>query len=242
MIRHELMNYKFLARYNARMCSKHVSITNYWPFKQVSQKVSVEEQRIVSDLMYEYYQELKNNDKFVFNIDKIDSMNDEIFKTWFSYDKKKKKFQQICGFIKICELKHVVVFLCKLRTAISNNQLAFLFVVCERMIANYINLARENLHKNLVPKCINYNDRSVLIAHNTPMAKTLFDIPDDKTCSIFDVIYRLTQKSKNYAGQKQLWSEQKKCHSSNLWWVGYFLFLDHCHNLRCCNYITRLFQ
>jgi len=30
--------------------------------------------------MYEYYQELKNNDKFVFNIDKIDSMNDETFK------------------------------------------------------------------------------------------------------------------------------------------------------------------
>jgi len=48
--------------------------------------MSVEEQRIVSDLMYEYYQELKNNDKLVFNIDKIDSMNDEIFKTWFSYD------------------------------------------------------------------------------------------------------------------------------------------------------------
>jgi len=49
------------------------------------------------------------------------------------------------------------------------------------------------------------------------MAKTLFDIPDDKTCSIFDATYRLAQKSKNYAGQKHLWSEQKKCHSSNLW-------------------------
>jgi len=73
------MNYKFLAQYNDRMCSKHaINITNYWPLvKQVSQKVSVEEQRIVSDLMYEYYQELKN-DKLVFNIDKIDSINDEI--------------------------------------------------------------------------------------------------------------------------------------------------------------------
>jgi len=45
MIRHELlMNYKFLAQYNARMCSKHVGITNYSPLvKQVSQEVSVEE-------------------------------------------------------------------------------------------------------------------------------------------------------------------------------------------------------
>jgi len=36
------------------------------------------------------------------------------------------------------------------------------------------------------------------------MAKTLFDIPDDKTRSIFDATYRLAQKSKNYAGQKQV--------------------------------------
>jgi len=32
MIHHELLiNYKFLAQYNARMCSKHVGIINYWP-------------------------------------------------------------------------------------------------------------------------------------------------------------------------------------------------------------------
>jgi len=72
-----------------------------------------------------------------------------------------------------------------------------LFRVCERTIASYINLAREDLHKNLVAKFINYNDRSVLIAHNTLMAKILFDTPDDKTCSIFEVTYRLAQKSKN---------------------------------------------
>jgi len=87
-------------------------------------------------------------------------------------------------------------------TALSNNQLAFLFEVCEQTITNYINLAREDLHKNLVPKFINYNYRSVLITHNTPMAKTLFNIPDDKTCSIFEATYHLAQKSKNYVGQK----------------------------------------
>jgi len=70
----------------------------------------------------------------------------------FSYDK--KKFQQICYFIKTCEPKYVVVFLCKLHTALSNNQLTFLFGVCARTIANYSNLAREDLHKNLVPKLI----------------------------------------------------------------------------------------
>jgi len=63
---------------------KHVGIINYWSLvKQISQEVSVEEQKIVSDLKYEYYQEWKNNVKLVFNNDKIDSMNDETFKTWF---------------------------------------------------------------------------------------------------------------------------------------------------------------
>lgn len=42
------------------------------------------------------------------------------------------------------------------------------------------------------------------------MSKVLFDIPGDKTCLVFDVTYRLAQKSTNYAGQKHLWSEQKK--------------------------------
>jgi len=79
-----------------------------------------------------------------------------------------------------------------------------LFGVCERTIANYINLAREDLHKNLVPKFINHNDRSVLIAHNTPMAKTLFDILDNKTCNIFDAIYRLAQKIEKLCGTKAI--------------------------------------
>ncbi|RLU15916.1 hypothetical protein DMN91_011673 [Ooceraea biroi] len=33
---------------------------------------------------------------------------------------------------------------------------------------------------------------------------------DDEACIVFDATYRLAQKSANYAGQKRLWSEQKK--------------------------------
>jgi len=142
--------------------------------------------------------------------------------------------------------KHVAVFLCKLRIALSSNQLTFLFGVCEQTIANYINLAREDLHKNLVRKFINYNDRSVLIAYNVPMAKTLFDIPDDKTCSIFDATYR---QSKNYTEQKQLWSEQKKmslvkpmvgCSPDD--WVLLVLGPFNATHNDPTYYITRLFQ
>ena len=73
-----------------------------------------------------------------------------------------------------------------------------------------MNLAKEDLLQNLFPQFINNNDRSVLSSHNTQMAKILFDIANDNACLVFDVSYRLAQKSSNFAGQKQLWSEQEK--------------------------------
>lgn len=120
----------------------------------------------------------------------------------FAYDK--AQFEKICTFTRTCQPKHVAVFLCKLRTALSNNRLTFLFNVSERTIANYMSNARKDLLENFVLQFINNNDRSVLVNHTTPMTKELFDIPDDKACCIFDATYRLAHKSKNFAGQKQL--------------------------------------
>lgn len=105
-----------------------------------------------------------------------------------------------------------------MRTSLSDEQLSFLFGVCRRTIENHMNSGKEDLHKNLVPQFINRNDRSVFLSfHTTPISKVLFDIPDDKACIIFDATYRLAQKYANYAGQKHLWSEQKKCRWSNPW-------------------------
>jgi len=121
----------------------------------------------------------------------------------------KYRFNKICSFIKVSKSKYVGAFLCKLRISLSNNHQTFWFGVSEQTIANYINLAREDLLKNLVPKLL--NNCSVLINHNTSMAKMLFDIPENKACSIFDAIYKVVQKSKNFSEQKQLWNKQKKC-------------------------------
>jgi len=74
--------------------------------------------------------------------------------------------------------KYVGIFLCKLHTFLSNKHLAFSFKVSEQTIANYINLAREDLLENLVPKFLNKNNRSVLINHSIP-TKMLFNIPEN---------------------------------------------------------------
>ena len=106
--------------------------------------------------------------------------------------------------------KDIAILLCKLRTSLSNEQIGFLFGCCHQTVSNRMDCTRKDLLKNLVPKFLNNNDRNTVVNNNTVMAKALFDIPNDKDCVIFDDTYRLAQKSKNFAGQKQLWSEQKK--------------------------------
>lgn len=170
-----LMNYKFLVLKTSQMCSEHIGLANYWPLvNQITRQVTSEEQKLVSDLMFDNYH--KSWNEHVFNIDNLDSITDDDFKAWFAFDK--NQFHTICTFIKSCEAKHVAVFLCKIRTSLANKQLSFLFGCCEQTIANYMTKAREDLLENLVPLFLNNNDRNIILAHNTPTAKALFDVSD----------------------------------------------------------------
>lgn len=135
------MTYKFFVPSGARMCSEHVGITNYWPLVKQSEEVPSKDQASISDLMFEYYQELKSSNQIVFDMNNIDSIDDSTFKAWFAYNK--VQFKQICTYTDKSNPVHIGVFLCKLRTALSNKQISFLFGVCERTIGNYIKLAIE---------------------------------------------------------------------------------------------------
>lgn len=202
-----LMNYKFLVLPTSQMCSDHFGVDSYWPLvNQITREVPAEDQKLVMDLMFNYHQNSRNDQTF--NIDNLNSINDDDFKAWFGFDK--AQFGIICSYVGSCQAKHVAVLLCKLRTSLSNKQLSFLFGCCEQTIANYMNSARSDLLKSLVPQFLNNNDRNIILNHNTPMAKALFDIDDQNGICCFDATYRFVQKSKNFAGQKQLWSEQKK--------------------------------
>lgn len=192
-----LMNYKFLVKPSAQMCVDHFGTDNYWPLvKQITCEVPAEDQKLISDIMFDHNQSSRND--HTFDIDNLNSISDDDFKAWFAYDK--EQFKTICSFIKSCEAKHVAILLCKMRTSLSNEQLSFLFGCSDRTIANYMQLARNDLSVNLVPQFINKNDRNVLIRHNTPMAKALFDVGDNNCVCLFDATYRLAQKSKNFAG------------------------------------------
>lgn len=202
-----LMNYKFFVQPTSQMCSDHITVVNYWSLvKQITREVPAEDQKLISDMMFDYYHSTRND--LIFDIDNMESIDDDDFKAWFGFEK--HQFEVICTFTETCKPKHVAILLCKMRTSLSNQQLSLLFACGETTIATHMSLARADLSKNLVPKFLNTNDRSDLLNHNTQTAKVLFDIGDENGLCCFDATYRFVQKSKNFAGQKQLWSEQKK--------------------------------
>jgi len=77
--------------------------------------------------MYECFQGLKTNKQVVFDMDKLDCIDDDAFKARFAYNK--DQFKQISRFIKVSKSKYVGVYLCKLCISFSSKQLAFLFGV-----------------------------------------------------------------------------------------------------------------
>jgi len=93
--------------------------------------------------MFDYFHNSKMNKKPALHIDNIHSMDDDTFQSWFAFDK--SQFLKICDFSKKCKPEHVAVFLCKLRTSLSNKQLAFLFGCCRQTISNHIDEARKDL-------------------------------------------------------------------------------------------------
>lgn len=132
-----LMNYTFLVLSNARMCSEHLTLENYWPLvKQITREVPQEDQKVISDLMFDYYKNSSMNEK-CFDFDNIESIENNNFKVWFAFDK--NQFFNICEYTEESDPKHVAVLLCKMRTSLlTSNWLFCLVVVIEQLLITWI--------------------------------------------------------------------------------------------------------
>lgn len=165
------------------MCSDHVGLESYWPVvNQITTEVPQEDQKIIIDMMFEHIHNRRND--HTFDIDNLESIDDDDFHAWFGFDK--EQFGRICEYTEHCAPKHIAVLLCKMRTYLSNKQLSFLFGCGEQTVADHMKLARSDLLKNLVPRFLNSTDRNVVLSHNTPMAKALFEIGDENGAVCFD--------------------------------------------------------
>lgn len=108
-------------------------------------EVVIEDQRIISDLMFEYAKNFQDSikdkpkSKAVLDVSNLDSIDDKAFKAWFGY--KKEQFLRIRQFTEKGTQNQFAVLLCKIRTALSNELLSYLFGFYERIIENYLNAA-----------------------------------------------------------------------------------------------------
>lgn len=75
------MNYKFLIQPDARLCSNHIGISNYWPIvKQVSNEVPHEDHKMMNNLIFNILEFSKKSNQSIFNIDHIDYIENNTFK------------------------------------------------------------------------------------------------------------------------------------------------------------------
>lgn len=189
------------------MCAIHIGLENFWPLvNKITTEASAEDLKLIADILIEHIH--SNQNEHIFDVNNLTTIDDDDFQAWFAFSK--EEFKIICSYIEASAPKHVAVLLCKMRTSLSNKQLSFLFGCGEQTIADHMKIARNDLTKNFIPQFLNSTDRNVILNHNTPMAKALFDISDKNGAVCFDATYRFCQKSKNFEGQKNLWSEQKK--------------------------------
>lgn len=208
-----LLGYKYVTKTGARICQEHLTNppVNWWPLvKKVATKVSDEELPTIANLMCELYATIDHSrHPVLFDVNQPDGdkIDDKTFHKWIGFSK--TEFHQILEYAPDCEPANIAVLLCKLRTSLANEQIGSLFGISKSTVHNYISRAVDTLSNYLVPAFLNSHSRETLTTHNTNISRTLFDIPDDGLCLVFDATYRLIQKSANYAAQRQFWSVPK---------------------------------
>ncbi len=208
-----LLDYKFFTKSGSRMCNLESHYQpNLWSLvKQITDCVPQDKHEDILSLIYELHkQQPSKSDTAFFDNDNItsDRVDEKSFKSWTGFSK--TQFEEVLQYAPNSKPVHVAVFLSKLRTGMSNCLIGNIFGVSASSVANYISIARNDLQNYLVPLFINTFSRDTLVSHTTPTARTLFQMPPDSACIIFDGTYRYMQKSSNFSAQRDFYSCHKK--------------------------------
>lgn len=193
-----LREYKFFSIEGSRSCRSHLEVDNLWPIvKQVN--LQQNDYKAVAELFFNFHQKFdaSGKQKSFFDPEQPDSkwITDDDFFNWTGYSK--VQFQLICKDAPGCTPLEIIVFLCKLRTALSNSQIGPLFGVCGKTVSNYIAKVINVFCQHLVPQFINTNNRHTLLQHKSPISSQLFEIPDNQVEIIWDGTYRFVNNKKD---------------------------------------------
>lgn len=195
-----LREYKVFSVKGSRSCLSHLDVDNLWPIvKQLTS--NVDDYKAVADLFFEFHQKFdaSGKPKSIFDPEQPDSdwTSDDVFFNWTGFSK--TQFQSIFQDAPGCKPVEVIVFLCKLRTALSNSQIGPLFGVCSRTVSNYILKVVKVFSLHLSSQYINTNSRQTLLQHKSPISSQLFEVPENQVEMIWDGTYRLVNNEKRFA-------------------------------------------
>lgn len=104
------------------------------------------------------------------------------------------------------------IYLMKIRTGATNNEIGFNFGLSRRSIGRRLNIVRNAIFSDFVPRFVNYaRTREDLLQHCTPLSKRLFD-PNNtgKLIWIADGTYVFIEKSEQHKFQKLSYNSHKK--------------------------------
>lgn len=110
-----------------------------------------------------------------------------------------------------CPIKSQIAFyiyLMKLRTGHTLDQIAPHFNLSPMTISSWIRSARDVVHAELVRLHLNTRERNDLLLNTTPLSRRLYEAAENCCVITIDATYVFTIKSSNYAFQKKTYSGQ----------------------------------
>lgn len=123
-----------------------------------------------------------------------------------------EKFVELQSFVPTVPKNALLMFLIRLRKALTFEHIGTLFGVSRKTVSRQIEMAREALEKDFVPKFVGFAnlDRDLLLRNTTKSARLLHCNNDpDVLIIIADGTYIYCEKSANYEFQKLTFSGQK---------------------------------
>lgn len=210
--KHVIKDFNFFIPRNARICDFHFGSNLFHELYAAENAMSIFSAAHIEEIVFL----LADDDTLDFQ--NPDNMDDHLFKYWFG--RTKVEFNDIL--IEIPRLNSPKVkigfcaFLCKMRTADSDERISALFQIPRRTLEGYINQAREILCQDYVPRHLGWEHkpRDDFVARNSFLAENLFGNPEAPIeqrhlIAIADGTYLYTQKSSNYLFQKETYSLHK---------------------------------
>lgn len=210
--RRVLIDFNFYIPISARICQHHLSSNLYHTLYAANNSMTSFTGSYIEDMVF-LLRETKQ-----FDFSRPENMDDHLFYYWFG--RTKAEYDNLMTQVPRLNSHKMKLgcnaLLCKMRTGDSDERISQLFQMPRRTLEGYMDQAREMLLHDYVPLHLGFDhiSREEALSRNSYLADHTFGNPEESIENkhlivIADGTYINTQKSSNYAFQKDTYSLHK---------------------------------